>query len=748
MSLLLVVLSIFALPGTASAAEDETAPTSATATDTMAAGAATADSKPTPPDNKDSSLLLLGGQSSAQTVTLSRDRDGTLRGELVLLVRSTKTADAIGVTYLPFGPAGAPAGAAELKPESDEDLEKDRASSITLVFTLPGEASPTDLSGIVVLQPRVNGEAAGKRFELAVTGAGPALKGVSIQPEKLEIDVVGGLGSWLAPDEESAKVQLYGPGVPSLLEERPPSFNLLLRSDHGAVVNARLTELKPTADSARATATVKIEGDLSPGKYEGAAPITSLSSDAPKLSLALESGNSFVLAALVVFIGALAGGAIYLASSRRRRKSLLRDEVKSLLDNYQHILARMPRDGDGEPLLWTLKDYLGKNRDEWYHVKWNAVPDFDGAVQTIWSDIHWARNDDDLDEVAKQVAELRARIVRWITVANNIASLAQVTKLDPHSIAGEEWKECETPLDTMRLLAQIREIEPPDDKASKELTARIKRQVRWQVAMAEVWNARALLKKDMTDHRERYGPGDHLILKEADLEKLDKCGKPESKRSAEKQIDLMLTLDHHIESIRAVYKGEKALDLAVPPTTRIALAEPGQSLVAAAGAAPGGVEEAVVEENLAGTTRPEAGQEQGIAERLRGAGATDHEGERLRVPTQAIAKRDAFWTVSIALVTSAAYIPTIYNPAWGTGLDYVGAFAAGFLGKAAINWAALPLFQSLRPSKRGPEGEKTEGGASGDTAGAKASAGQADEAAESKAPPQDEDKNDEDNGGD
>ena len=55
--------------------------------------------------------------------------------------------------------------------------------------------------------------------------------------------------------------------------------------------------------------------------------------------------------------------------------------------------------------------------------------------------------------------------------------------------------------------------------------------------------------------------------------------------------------------------------------------------------------------------------------------------------------------IAIALVSAAAYIPTFYTPTWGSWTDYVGAFAAGFLGKAAINWAALPLFQSLRPAK-------------------------------------------------
>jgi hypothetical protein len=654
------------------------------------------------PDNSKSSLTLLGGQLAAQTVTLSRrEAQQKFRGTLVVSVRSTVNADGLGISYFPAGDTSGPrAGSVQLEQGFASELKAEHAKSIPLVFTMPGSASPRDLSGIVVLQPLAGGKAKGHRFELSVTGTAAALKGVSIQPEKVVVKVVGGLVSWHSPSHTSAGVQLAGPGVPSLFAAgaAPPSLDLLLRSDNGDEAHATLTGLTQSkTDPAVATGEVEVDGDLGPGKYEGAASISSLSPDAPKLSVTLESGNSFVLALLVVFVGAVIGGALYLASNRRRRKELLRDQVKSLLDNYESTLKQVKANrNDAELPLWTLETYLGKDTKNWYRVKWNAVLDFDGAVQTTWSNIHWAKAESDLDEVAEQVADLRARIVRWVTVANSIAELERVTKLEPKFVAGNSWSDRKTPRDTERLLELIREIEPADDKAAKDLIDRINRQSRWHETFAEAWHARAVLTLDMTNNRGKYDTNADAMLKTLDLERLDTEACPESKRSAETQVDLKLQLVRYMEQIKATYKGP-ADDLKLPGPAAVALPvapAPTLTLVATAAEA-GGASEAIVEEGFTESDR----KEPQLRDRLRGTSASGHNGKRNPVAVGAIAKRDFFWTFAIALVSSAAYIPTFYTPTWGTAADYVGAFAAGFLGKAAINWAALPLFQSLRPSK-------------------------------------------------
>jgi hypothetical protein len=60
---------------------------------------------------------------------------------------------------------------------------------------------------------------------------------------------------------------------------------------------------------------------------------------------------------------------------------------------------------------------------------------------------------------------------------------------------------------------------------------------------------------------------------------------------------------------------------------------------------------------------------------------------------------DLYWSLAIAAFASAAYAITAYNDTWGSGTDLATAFLAGSLGKVAINWAALPIFQSTRLRK-------------------------------------------------
>lgn len=676
-----------------------------------AGGSGDAPTPPTEPDNSKSSLVLLGGQSAAQTVNLSESSKTGLTGTLVLALRSKIRATSLRVSYLPFGnTAGAAAGSVALPDDVADSFEVGQARSIPLRFNLPEGSSPEDLGGVVLVKPTSGQHVTGHRLEIAISGAGAELKGVSVRPEKLEIDVVGAVPT-SGPGEASAGIQLAGPGVPALVESGTTlPFDLLLRSDHGDEAHARIVGLQQSpSDPAVATAEVKIEGTLKPGKYEGSAPIPALSPDAPKLSIQIESGNSFWWALLVVFVGAVVGGALYLASGIHRRKALLRDEVKSLLRSYADALQQVTdKSDDGELPLWTLDTYLGKDESKWYEVKWNAVLDFDGAVQTIWSDIHWARNDDDLDQVAGQVEELRTRIVRWITVANSIAALETAKGLTPKSISGHKWEDQKTPQDTERLLEQIRTIEPSDDKAAKELIDRINRQARWHLAMAEAWNAKTILTLDVTEHEGKYDKSIEDTMKTLDLAKLDADASPESKRDAEKQVDLSLELSRLAKKIEVVYKGDPSeLKLKQPVPAESVIAAPTIGVMAAA-TGDGSIEESIVEDSVMVESEREEAKATHLGDTLRsasGSGST-HDGERIQLQVKAVVRRDLLWTAATALVASAAYIPTIYGPTWGTVPDYISAFAAGFLGKAAINWAALPFFRSLKPGKAATSGDE------------------------------------------
>lgn len=714
---LLAVAAALLLPSSAWAGEStgtseqagQAAPAATSATSEEATPALGGEAPPAPPDNSKSSLVLLGGQSAARSVSLSASPSGGLKGTAVLALRSKVPVDSLRVSYVPSGGTeGEAAGSVALAGGADDSFTAGGERSVPLVFTLPAGSGPEDLGGTVVIRSIRGGKAVGHRLELAVSGVGADLAGISIQPEKLSIDAVGEVPT-SGPTDEAARIQLSGPGVPALLASgTTPAFDLLLRSDHGDEVHARLANLEPGSSAAVATAEVKLEGTLKPGKYEGSAPLSPLSPTSPKLAIEVESGNSFLWALLAVFIGAVLGGALYLASGIHRRKALLRDEVKSLLRSYTDALGRVTASGEnGRPALWTLDAYLGKDRKAWYEVKWNAVLDFDGAVRTIWSDIHWARNEEDLDEVAAQVSELRSRIVRWVTVADSIAALQAASKLSPKGIAGHLWEDTKTAKDSELLLEQIREIEPGDDGAGKALIERINRQARWHVELAEAWHARAVLTLDVTEDPGRYDDSIKDTMKQLNLEALDEKASPEAERDAEEQVPLTIELDRLKKRIFAVYKGDADdLKLEQPLPPRSVFAAPTLGVAAAAGSS-GPIEEAIVEDRvMVEASRAEPPPMDAV---LRGASASGstHDGKRIGFQVQAIAQRDLLWTFATALAASAAYIPTIYNSTWGTPSDYVGAFAAGFLGKTVINWAALPLFRSLKPERSGSKGEST-----------------------------------------
>jgi hypothetical protein len=532
----------------------------------------------------------------------------------------------------------------------------------------------------------------GDPVRLEVTGAGDPLAGVSVQPEQLKIQVSG--APLDTPDGATASIRLTGPGVPRLLRTGTDtsSFSLLLRSDHGDEATARLTDLKPRAGNpTSASGTIEVSGKLDVGKYEGSAPISSLSAAAPKLSLTVESGSPFLYVLFFVSIGTLTGGALYLASGRRRRKTLLQDQVKSILSLYCKRLEeleqdRRSRDGQGTLPVKPLDEYLGPP-ENWYRIKWNAIVEFDGAVQSIWSGIHWAKDDSDLNEVGKQVDSLRERVIRWLTIVNSICALEQAAALRPDDHGTEPWRDRRVCRDTDYLLRLVRDIEPADDATAKSLVDRIGRQAHWHTVLARAWHARTKLDDAIRADRDRadYSDNDRDMLTTLNLAALDCNASPESGRTAEKQVELEQELAAHTQKIVRTYQGD-ARDLVLGSVPQ------GKTEDAAAAAL------AIFEMGAVYTAADRGLVTPALTDAQREADKVSRKESFERTPNvlgQTIL-RDFLWTAAIAIASSAAYALTIYNSTWGTVPDYVGAFTAGFLGKAAVNWAALPLFQSLR----------------------------------------------------
>lgn len=652
-------------------------------------------------------LEVLGSPPGERTVTFGEAADHSLVGKLAVAVRSDATQAAqLSAAYYPTGSTpGSGLGAVKIAGGGTSTLKPAAVGSVTLVFSLPAGATPADLHGMVVLGAAPGGKGAAASAQLEVTGAAPSLAGVTVRPEKLNVKIVDAAGPLGNPSRAYANVQLAGPGVPRLFGPgaQPLGFNLLLRSDHGDKARATLTDLVQGSEPALATATVRIEGDLGPGKFEGEAPISAFAAEAPKLGVTVESGDSVVYAVLVVFLGTMLGGALYLASNRRRRKVLLRDQVKSVLDLYVKRLDELETASGKEGLpIWSLEEYLGPQPD-WYRIKWDSIVNFDGAVRTIWSEVHWARDDADLDQAAAQVALMRARVVRWLTVAKGVSVLQEAVRLTPQALANEPWQGLHVLKDSADLLQVVRQLEPPDDATAASLVDRIDRQAHWHTVFAEAWHAKAMLTRYM-DRDDSYKPTEKAIVATIDLSKLDHEASPESGRKAERQIELEYDLARDREKIIELYRGEPGgLDL---PGASLGGddAHPADIVLVTTGAVFDPADGMLLAPALTEATRAEpADSFAAFATIVRGSSASDHAGGRIPVAIRSVLRRDLVWTIAIALATSAVYILTgVYTSSWGTVTDYVSAFAAGFIGKAAVSWAALPFFQSIRSAAASP----------------------------------------------
>jgi hypothetical protein len=617
------------------------------------------------------SIALAGSQPGQRTIELNREQSGKLAGELWLVVTRKGPPAKLKLQFSSISPIGkSEAPWVKFARGVEPTVSGTKPTRVQLSFSLPADASPEDLEGLVRLLPVVHGHPSRDPVEVSVAGVGDALAGVSLEPASVALQVEKS-APWNEPGKVGASVQLSGPGVPRLLARpRYPGFDLLLQSDHGHELQARLTKLTKVSATV-ASARISVKGPFHIGTYEGAGPISDLSPKSPSLTIKLTSGDSFIWPLILAFAGSLVGGALYLASGVRRRRMLLRKETKAILGRY---LDTVQKRKDSAP-LWPLDEYLG-DKSDWYKVMWNAAAQLDGAVRALWSSIHWARTDADLDAAAKELLELRTRIIRWLTAAKSVDALATVSKMELPAVMEAAWDTTHTVGDTRDLLTIVKEVAPPTDEATASLIDRLTRQAHWHERFAGAWYAKSVLIEAMDS--QTYLHKDHLKVQNIDLEALDAKASPESGRKPEMQVQLERDLTTAMRQIRGLYHGQ-ASDLTLPDGGPVAGATVAFTTDAVFGA---------VDRSAMARVPPSDP-----------AGTADERNPNTEWLT--ILARDLPWTLAVTAVSSAAYVPTIFSRTWGRPSDYVSAFAAGFVGKVVVNWGALPLFQSLRGSAGG-----------------------------------------------
>jgi hypothetical protein len=627
------------------------------------------------------SIALAGGQAGQRTIELHRGPGGKLVGELWLVVTRKGPPAQLELHFSSTSPAGKtePAVVSFTRGKSPT-VSGSAPTRVQLTFSLGQNASPEDLEGLLRLLPIAHGHRSWDPVEVGVVGSGDALSGVSLEPASVTLQVERST-PWSKPEKVGASVQLSGPGVPRLLRQpQHPTLDLLLRSEQGHELHATLTKLTKVSATV-ASARISVRGPLHTGSYEGSGPIGDLSSKSPSLTVKLTSGVSFIWPLLLVLAGSLAGGALYLASGIKRRRMLLRKEAKAILGRYLDTVQKRK----GLAPLWSLDEYLGVEAD-WYKVEWNASPQLDGAVRAVWSSIHWARTDADLDAAAKGLVELRTRIIRWLSAAKSVDALAAVAAMKP-STPEADWDATHTVGDSDDLLTIVKETTPPTDAATAALIDRLTRQAHWHARFASAWYAKSVLMKAMDS--QTYSHEDHLKAEKIDLTALDAKAWPESGRKPEMQIQLERELATSVKQIRELYKGAES------------------KLVIQDGGRDADTSVAFTTDAVFGVVDLSAMARVPPSDPAATADERSPNSERVK-----ILARDLPWTLAIAAMSAAAYAPTLFSTTWGRPSDYLSAFAAGFVGKLVVNWGALPLFQSLR----GSTGGQTQTGGSAEAA--------------------------------
>jgi hypothetical protein len=647
------------------------------------AGAAAAAAAPT--------LSVVGPGQQALKIELDHGEGGRLLGRGHLILRNDS--ETAGVVHLEYVPQHG-AEPSDLKVASTT-LPAHALAAVEVDAELPPGSDPADLGGLASLRLESNGRTVGKPLDVTIEGVGPSFADVTIVPSTLALHNVNWAGPLGHAKSASISVELTGAGVPGLFRGGAKQFtsHTLLRSSTGRELEATLTAAAPSGTDTIARGEVTVTGSLAPGSYTGTLALSSLAAaGAPSIAITTESSDAFIWAMLILGLGALAGGGVYLASGLKRRKDLMQAYLKTALEAYKAKKCAA--------WLWSL-DGLGKE-DLWFKGTWTALPETAG-VQGVWSQIHWARNKEDLEAIQPRLDEIIARVTRWLQVADDpaLSRLQAAFELEPQDpIEGSGWQSTHTYSDTRLLRLTLEEREPADAGEVKALIERVARQARWHALLASVWDLKSKIATHVADENaaaeKKYREEDRNALGEIDLRAIDTQASPETKREPDAQLQLENQLEGFRQRLLNLYRGAEPIPSLQEPD---ALGELGALSP-----------DQLADRKLAPAVAPavhDAAREMVVAREAQGDAV-----QRGTPPwLVTLTWLDVIWSAVIVIVALAVYVPVFYGPTWGNLGDYATAFIAGFVGKVAVNWGALPAFRSISMRAKAPEVKEAAPGA-------------------------------------
>jgi hypothetical protein len=544
-----------------------------------------------------------------------------------------------------------------------DPLKEGEVRSLRLRFELPPGKPQSTVNGDLAL------ELGGETTIVPIAGEMREFKGVAVEPKTLELD----------SDQNSAVLTLTGSEVVDFLRSRGFGSASAKLRDGGGDTTQVTVEL-PQADQIaasdnpdRAQLTVTMpDGDPPPGKYTGTLSLSDQAPAAPSVDVVLNSHRSLLVLVGLAFLGVLFGGLLTRLITLAMRRSLLLKVLGQSMTAYAHIV------GFGETRSWRLADLLDGSLD--------SPPPEDRlqGVPALIASIKGARSSRDLDEDADRVLDTIARIQRWLRVEPAARHLALVEEEDspkedlnvsddPAAGAATDhpWRESQTWRDTQILLGLAR-YEPLTPADADDLVERLLWQADWHHRFATAWGA-------AVEHANRP----ELAKRLWEIDKSLNAGTDATvtSRTPEQQAagDALLT----------AFFEEKLASLGVEPTPTPKPADPEEKF----GVTP--VRWKASPNLFTGWATLDA-QSYGQLARRTVTSARAIAWPSIKTEILALTWTDAGWTLVSLGIASFAYGFQGYSDTWGTCEDMAKAFLAGAGGSFVVDWAALPIFQSIR----------------------------------------------------
>jgi len=499
-----------------------------------------------------------------------------------------------------------------------------------------------------------------------------------------------------------ATVTLVGSGAREFVATTKARGVFVLYDADNHEAKFQVKDVKPGATAGIAKATISLTNNPTVGRYKGEIALFPLAQGAPALKLTVNSHLPLWLVILLVFFGVVLGALAPRLYALNARRNVLLEALTAAMLRLNEVGAGLSS-AQAKALAkitWNLNDLASEDQTTLITEPPRSDPALklssEGTLPTgslpgverLRERIREARNDRDLDEDTSSVLDVAARIERWLRLAPLAWCLNMVAE-EPKA-PGESWRQTNTWRDTCMLMRRLR-YEPRTVAEADDLVARVLWQIDWHHAVA------ALLAS--TTRTSNLGKG--LLALDGKLTKnvLERTPGERDELACELgRLRLEADRGPIIPARRPVLKGvEVAWDATPSLFTGWATLDGASWRRLRARAAqrkrtptPREVPKA------AGKASKAVGEASNEADSRASRDASARK-QTLRAPGQAL----TFVALLILPVAaaSAVYAHTLYSDLWGSWADILTALSAGFIGKVAIDWGTLYIFQSnrLRP---------------------------------------------------